>query len=290
MLSPRSFPQKDIRNGGNMGGKICVGIRHTLNGAPEEVFLFWHTNPLSPLLMTRDFLLQGETLRTFIKQAKPENHWDDGQRIDKPKLPNDSYGIVLVDFVTKRIFSQNHYSSYGEMVFGILYANEQNSRLSCVMDLLEHGLLDDTIESLDQRSSRISLETFRTQLPFVLAKVKKRNEDREKRMQQMIKLINDLDLVLNDDQATANKKIRHWTKARRLKKLFRKERIYCEEDLSIEQPLMAPLLTASLSPKFFARDLVHAKPHSFKEVRAWAQAQGWKTPFGRSKHSQIAIP
>lgn len=266
-----------------MGGKICVGIRHTLNGAPEEIFLFCHTNPLSRLFMTRDFLEQGETLRKFIAEAKPENHWDRNQRINEPKLPKDSYGFVLIDFVNKRLFSQNDYTSYGSLIFNILYASPQDPDLACMIDLLDHHLLDETIEPIQKRQISIRLETFCKELPLAITVAKKRSADRESRVAQILRYVDDLGLQSNDRQTEKRKRKFSKIKSKRLQKLLRKERIYQQEDLSIEQPLFAPLLIASLSSQFFVREVHNEHPRTWKKVRAWAQAQGWQTPFGRSQ-------
>lgn len=258
-----------------MGGKICVGIRHTLYGEPEEVFLFCHTNPLLRLVMTRDFLEQGETLRTFIENAKPENDWGVGQRIDRPQLPDDSYGFLLVDFVTRHMFSQNQYASFCEMLFGIRYATQGDTRLACVMDLLENNMLDEYVEVFSREDrTQIPLATFRAQLPEAIEMARRDAAAQAARLEEIF------GMNVQDDEH-----FEKWTSEQmeRLQQLVQACEVYSKEDLSVQHPLQALMLCVRLSPSVFVSDHFSQSPKSFKRAFAWACKQGWKSRFTRAK-------
>lgn len=253
-----------------MGGTICVGIRHTLNGAPEEVFLFCHTNPLVRTFMTRDFLLQGERLKVFLDED------EDAERIPGPRLKDNEYGFVLIDFVTKRLFTQNHYTRYGYVTCSMDYPVDKGS-LACLLDLLEHDMLDDPIEAQNLFPSfgspfPISLETARAQLPRALELVAEQKRKQDARYEEIKQIV--------------NSRKRDMEQIARLEDLALEDKADRETDRSKECPLLASLLTTRLSPTFFAIDFVPPHPTkykwTYKEVRSWARAQGWKTKFGRS--------
>lgn len=126
-----------------MGGQIVVGIRHTLNGAPEEVFISRWTNDIPWRFMTQGFLSQGQALREFIEEAQLITKKSLEPRLLKtPRLGE--YGIILIDFVTRRVYSRQDFAKIGELQI-IAYSDIFRTLLENTLTLIQHGMIEDAI-------------------------------------------------------------------------------------------------------------------------------------------------
>jgi hypothetical protein len=82
-----------------MGGHLAIGIRRA-NGT--EYISQRHTNPLPHWLVDPEFWSDGAVVDEYIKSGLSEY-------TPVGRIFPDEYGVVLIDFVTKRIFSRQDY-------------------------------------------------------------------------------------------------------------------------------------------------------------------------------------
>lgn len=123
-----------------MGGSLFVGIRHTMNGKPEEVLIERWTNDFPWRHMQPGFLTQGDELRGFIEEAKPTNQWPESIKVDEVFCSE--YGLVLIDLPAKSMLSRNDYCTAGSFyVTGHSTAIAEEAKAA--LDLEKMGWLGD---------------------------------------------------------------------------------------------------------------------------------------------------
>ena len=98
-----------------MGGWICVGIKW---GGGNEIAIERHTNDLFWRIQTLSFLEQRRDFQKFLDAARPNAARHDlplfAPRVI-PDLHPSEYGIVLLDFDAKAIFSFNGYDHFNRL-------------------------------------------------------------------------------------------------------------------------------------------------------------------------------
>ncbi len=94
-----------------MGGSICVGIRRR-DGS--EHILIRHTNSLPYWWSNKDFLEDGQSVDKYIK-PKIKSWCSSNVKIIK----SSEYGVVLFDFISKKVFSRQGYSSPGRIIVNV---------------------------------------------------------------------------------------------------------------------------------------------------------------------------
>jgi hypothetical protein len=95
-----------------MGGEVFVGVRYRDSGGEvhEHCSLRW-TNEMPRVLADIGFYRKGRALSDFIADAKPDSHWP--QPVLTKEISPSEYGVILVDFEEKIIFSRQNYSGIG---------------------------------------------------------------------------------------------------------------------------------------------------------------------------------
>lgn len=92
-----------------MGGTISVGIRHNLRGKPVSEFMHRWTNDIQWRVWQPDFLDgKGNQLKSFLND---QHSYDDNYCVSTKRLQASEYGYILIDLITKEVFSANHYSN-----------------------------------------------------------------------------------------------------------------------------------------------------------------------------------
>lgn len=118
-----------------MGGSIGFGVR---TSDYKEYFIDRWTNDLFWRIASPDFINEGEELKLLIDEAKPENKWPEARLLKSIKKCE--YGLVLVDFPNRKVYSRNDYSAAGQF-----YISPFSSAISEEMDnaikLAKQGLL-----------------------------------------------------------------------------------------------------------------------------------------------------
>ena len=103
-----------------MGGEIFVGVRYRdKDGAIKEQCQLRWTNEMPYIFMTPSFLEQGEAFEKFLNEARPRGEWP------RPKLvkhiDGSEYGVILIDFVQRKVFSRNNYCKPGSQYTARFY-------------------------------------------------------------------------------------------------------------------------------------------------------------------------
>ena len=94
-----------------MGGSIGFGIRWKDDKGIHEVYMDRWTNDLFWRIMSPDFINQGKEMQALIDEAKPNHKWPSAVQLEQ--IERGEYGVVLVDFPSRSIYSRNDYSTPG---------------------------------------------------------------------------------------------------------------------------------------------------------------------------------
>jgi len=145
-----------------MGGAIFVGVRYKDNkGKVREVQMDRWTNDLPHRLIDPGFLDQGKAFETFIKEAKKDNEWPYSKLINK--ITNVEYGVVLIDFITREIYSRNYYVEPGELIF-TTNSSASQKMFEQIAELIRRGNIESIVEtSFKEEKTRdinIPVDTF----------------------------------------------------------------------------------------------------------------------------------
>jgi hypothetical protein len=122
-----------------MGGAITLGIRYEEDGQVKQIFMDRWTNDLPWTLVDCSFLDQGKRFREVVDRAKPDNEWPKSIKMDRFKLSE--YGYVLVDIVTREIFSENDYFTPGDYHIFSRVSSSREDGINA-LELLEKNLAD----------------------------------------------------------------------------------------------------------------------------------------------------
>ena len=98
------------------------------------------TNDFPWRFMQPSFLDQGEELRKFIAEAKPENQWP--HSILLPRLQNSEYGVVLIDFPSRELLSQQGYCTPGSMIYSPGISSADKEECSAIIELIKRKQID----------------------------------------------------------------------------------------------------------------------------------------------------
>lgn len=142
-----------------MGGRITVGIKRP--DGREFVHERW-TNPLPYYFSNPDFLLGKEEAIQQYELAPEELHKN------YIIYPYD-YGIVLVDFPRKMIFSRQRYTTLGQVVL----FDDDKEMYENIFRLYELNLIGDVIQTMDHLESWYQIKLLDKEINQWIAKFKK---------------------------------------------------------------------------------------------------------------------
>lgn len=117
-----------------MGGQITIGIRHPQRGT---TFAHRWTNDFPWRFMQPSFLDGGEEALKYIDEAKPEHEWPLPKRL--PRLQNSEYGIVLIDFITREVYSRQGYNTPGVLYYTANLSTADSQAYSAIVELIRRG-------------------------------------------------------------------------------------------------------------------------------------------------------
>ena len=92
-----------------MGGELMVGIRD--REGKEWLSLRW-TNSMHAILANPKFYLDQDYLQEILNMAQPGHTWP--KAVPTLRVEPSEYGVILVDFLTKRILSRQDYCTFGK--------------------------------------------------------------------------------------------------------------------------------------------------------------------------------
>jgi len=150
-----------------MGGEIFIGVRYIENNETKETLMLRWTNPFPHRFIHPTFLNQGKEFYKYISEAKKDNK-------DVPLLldnvQNSEYGIILIDFIHRKIFSRNTYAAPGK--FLLIYHSDMKDNINAIKQLLKRGMIKKVYGGIGKKDpvkgKNIPLDTFTKMLPDIL--------------------------------------------------------------------------------------------------------------------------
>jgi hypothetical protein len=134
-----------------MGGEVCVGVRD--RKGVEHIALRW-TNEMPRVLMDSDFYLKPKTLQKFLDEAKPGQKWPEAKKVKT--VSTSEYGVILIDFPNKRIFSRQGYTEVGKLI--VWTSQNMGEECSAVTNLSKLGWVQSILRE-DERMNAHELNT-----------------------------------------------------------------------------------------------------------------------------------
>jgi hypothetical protein len=138
-----------------MGGEICFAVRRS-NGT-EFSMLCW-TNILPWRMFNKDFYDEGSVLDRLVATAKRGNTWPEAMPIGT--INSSEYGIVLVDFVTREIFSRQMYFNPAQRT---IFSHDDQEDFESAKELIDAGMAVLTREDkrLECKTYELSAKAFK---------------------------------------------------------------------------------------------------------------------------------
>lgn len=124
-----------------MGGEVFVGIKRS--DCSEQCSLRW-TNIMPSFLSDHTFWNEGTSFRDFIEKAKSDNEWPQSKLT--LEIEPSEYGVILIDFVNKIIFSRQNYSAPGHLCLHL----DDSEDLDEIKLLQKHGMLSRILDGMDR--------------------------------------------------------------------------------------------------------------------------------------------